>query len=144
MGGGIALATLHMTLLTTMGSMAASALSMPLAPLVRTFFPRALDVTRGALEGRSSSQSPSRSAESLSNAAEKRSGGDGDGTPTWVRLVVMRLVGVVPWSGINVACGVCGVSWKDCFVGSFIGTLPWTAVTCQVRFFFFGIERMVD
>jgi len=45
---------------------------------------------------------------------------------------VLRLVGVVPWSGINIACGVCGVPMWDCMLGSFIGTLPWTAVTCQI------------
>jgi SNARE associated Golgi protein len=43
-------------------------------------------------------------------------------------LSVLRLVGVVPWSGINVACGVCGVPTRDCVLGAFIGTLPWTAV----------------
>jgi uncharacterized membrane protein YdjX (TVP38/TMEM64 family) len=42
------------------------------------------------------------------------------------------LVGIVPWSGINVACGVLGVSLRDCFLGTFIGAIPWTAVTCQV------------
>jgi len=50
----------------------------------------------------------------------------------WVRLSVMRLIGVVPWSGINIACGVCGVSLTDCVLGTFIGCLPWTAVTCQI------------
>ena len=54
----------------------------------------------------------------------------------WVRLSVMRLIGVVPWSGINIACGVCGVSLKDCMFGTFIGCLPWTAVTCQVWRYF--------
>jgi len=39
---------------------------------------------------------------------------------------------VVPWSGINIACGLCGVAISDCFLGSFIGSLPWTAVTCQI------------
>lgn len=131
-GGGIAMATLHMTLLTTLGSIAASMLSMPLAPLVRTFFPRALDVTRTALEG--SPAAPSSSFNEKTGVIPTTNGRsqEEDGTPTWVRLVVMRLVGVVPWSGINVACGVCGVSYFDCFVGTFIGTLPWTAVTCQV------------
>ena len=51
-----------------------------------------------------------------------------------MRLSVLRLIGVVPWSGLNVACGVCGVSLADCFLGTFIGALPWTAVTCQVTF----------
>lgn len=138
-GGGIALATLHMTFLTTLGSIAASMLSMPLAPLVKTFFPRALDVTRRALEG-SSATSTSDVNGNADAVYDEKTGemkvlGQKDDTPTWVRLVVMRLVGVVPWSGINVACGVCGVSMWDCFIGTFIGTLPWTAVTCQVHVF---------
>jgi hypothetical protein len=62
---------------------------------------------------------------------------EGDGTRTrnksaWVRLSVLRLIGVVPWSGINIASGVCGVAISDCIFGAFIGSLPWTAVTCQV------------
>lgn len=59
----------------------------------------------------------------------------------WVRLSVMRLIGVVPWSGINIACGVCGVSLKDCMLGTFIGCLPWTAVTCQVWRFHFADSK---
>ncbi|KAL1706362.1 hypothetical protein EV121DRAFT_278816 [Schizophyllum commune] len=53
-------------------------------------------------------------------------------TPTWIRLAILRLIGIVPWSGINIACGVCGVSLWDCMLGNLVGTLPWTAVTCQV------------
>jgi len=53
-------------------------------------------------------------------------------SPAWVRLSVLRLIGIVPWSGINVACGVCGVDIYDCVLGTFIGSVPWTAVTCQV------------
>jgi len=54
------------------------------------------------------------------------------GTSAWVRLSVLRLIGIVPWSGLNVACGLTGVSLRDCALGAFIGTLPWTAVTCQI------------
>ncbi|KDN48057.1 hypothetical protein RSAG8_03073, partial [Rhizoctonia solani AG-8 WAC10335] len=72
----------------------------------------ALDVVSAALQGSGNSKSAKR-------------------TPTWVRLVVMRLIGVVPWSGINIACGVCRVPFVECAIGAFIGTLPWTAVTCQ-------------
>ncbi|KAG8742579.1 hypothetical protein FRC10_001244 [Ceratobasidium sp. 414] len=114
-------ATLLMTLLTTIGSLVATVLSAPLSPLVQRFVPRALDVVSVALQG------AGRRGRSRSNPdpESKR-------TPTWVRLVVMRLVGVVPWSGINIACGVCRVSFVDCAIGAFIGTLPWTAVTCQI------------
>ncbi|EPQ59462.1 hypothetical protein GLOTRDRAFT_55479 [Gloeophyllum trabeum ATCC 11539] len=107
-------ATLLLTSLTTLGSIAASLLSMPLAPILTRIFPRALDLTRSVLEG-SSSSSPSNASSSA-----------------WVRLSIMRLVGIIPWSGINIACGLAGVPLLQCLLGSFIGGLPWTAVTCQL------------
>ncbi|KAF9514174.1 hypothetical protein BS47DRAFT_1454645, partial [Hydnum rufescens UP504] len=119
-------ATLHMTLLTTIGSILASLLSTPLSPLVSALFPRALAITRSALQGNEDQQELSFYSEKPNRQRSPPK------TPTWVRLVVMRLVGVVPWSGINVACGVCGISMWECFLGTFIGTLPWTAVTCQI------------
>lgn len=76
-------------------------------------FPKALDLTRNAIEGASK------------NAEKPKSS-------PWIRLSILRLIGIVPWSGINIACGVCGVPVLDCFLGSFIGSLPWTAVTCQI------------
>lgn len=109
------LATLLLTFLTTVGSVIATALSAPLAPTLSRLFPRALDMTRNALEGETD----------LAAGSAPRS-------PAWVRLSILRLIGVVPWSGINIACGVCGVPLTDCFLGAFIGGLPWTAVTCQV------------
>jgi len=108
------LATLLLTALTTVGSACATLLSTPLAPFLSHFFPRALELTRAAIEG----DNDPADSKSTSQA--------------WVRLSVLRLVGVVPWSGINIACGVCGVPLWDCILGTFIGTLPWTAVTCQV------------
>ncbi|KAF9464487.1 snare associated Golgi protein-domain-containing protein [Collybia nuda] len=115
-----AYATVLLTTLTMFGSACATMLSTPLAPFLTHFFPRALDMTRNALEGDSDSDL------------------DASGQPTkprssaWVRLSVLRLIGVVPWSGINIACGVCGVPLADCMLGAFIGSLPWTAVTCQI------------
>ncbi|KAF7301726.1 hypothetical protein MIND_00738200 [Mycena indigotica] len=112
-----AFATVLMTTLTTIGSAAATLLAMPLGPLITRFFPRALDLTRHALEGDAEVSEGDKQAQRSS---------------PWVRLTVLRLVGVVPWSGINIACGVCGVSMGDCMLGTFIGCLPWTAVTCQI------------
>ena len=86
-----------------------------MAPILSQWFPRALTVTKNALHGDSDSNSTSQNK-----------------TPAWVRLSVLRLIGIVPWSGLNIACGVCAVSLPDCFLGTFIGALPWTAVTCQV------------
>lgn len=94
-----------------------------MAPFLSTVFPRALALTRTALEGDSSTDDPLVTAASTSKASK---------SSAWVRLSVLRLIGVVPWSGINIACGVCGVALWDCFLGSMVGSLPWTAVTCQV------------
>jgi uncharacterized membrane protein YdjX (TVP38/TMEM64 family) len=108
------LATLLLAVLTTVGSILATLLSAPLSPFFTHFLPRPLALARNIFEadsGGSTTKSPS---------------------PTWVRLTVFRLVGIVPWSGINVACGVLGVSLRDCFLGTFIGAIPWTAVTCQI------------
>ncbi|KAI6034274.1 snare associated Golgi protein-domain-containing protein [Pisolithus microcarpus] len=101
-------ATLLLSALTTMGSVFSTLLCMPLAPSLSRLWPRALEMTRNAYRG-----------------SKLKS-------PAWVRLSILRLVGVVPWSGINIACGVCGVALSDCTLGSFIGCLPWTAVTCQI------------
>ncbi|CCM03171.1 uncharacterized protein FIBRA_05293 [Fibroporia radiculosa] len=111
-----ALATVLFTLLTTVGSICATLLAAPIAPFITQVFPRALELTRSALEGDSS-------IGNLSSNKHKQA---------WVRLSILRLIGVVPWAGINIASGVCGVAIWDCFLGSFLGALPWTAVTCQI------------
>lgn len=117
------IATLFLTTLTTIGSICATLLATPLAPFLTYLFPRALDMTRTALHGESDNPQD----DSTTEVHKSKSS-------AWVRLSVLRLVGVVPWSGINIACGVCGVSLGDCVMGAFIGCLPWTAVTCQVSF----------
>ncbi|TFL00471.1 snare associated Golgi protein-domain-containing protein [Pterulicium gracile] len=108
------LAVVLLSFLTMIGSACSTLLSAPLAPVLSHFFPRALDMTRAALQGSS------------------RSKPDSTVQSAWIRLSVLRLIGVVPWSGINIACGVSGVPLFDCMLGAFIGTLPWTAVTCQI------------
>lgn len=113
-----AYATLLLTALTTLGSVFASLLAAPLAPFLVSVFPRALALTRSALEGETTQDDQSTKGKATS--------------PAWVRLSILRLIGIIPWSGINIACGVCGVSMADCFLGAFIGSLPWTAVTCQI------------
>ncbi|KAF6762300.1 snare associated Golgi protein-domain-containing protein [Ephemerocybe angulata] len=113
-----AFATIMLTALTTMGSACATLLAAPLAPFLSYMFPRALVMTRNAL-GQDSSDLDKDDEASTKSAP-------------WVRLSILRLIGVVPWSGINIACGVCGVSLSDCMLGTFIGCLPWTAVTCQI------------
>ncbi|KAF8639986.1 hypothetical protein AX17_001232 [Amanita inopinata Kibby_2008] len=115
-----AFATVLLTLLTTIGSICATMLSTPLAPFLAHFFPKTLHMTRSALEGDPNTELQTSGAKSKTKSS------------VWVRLSVLRLIGVVPWSGINIACGVCGVPISDCLLGAFIGSLPWTAVTCQI------------
>ncbi|KAI0068776.1 hypothetical protein BV25DRAFT_1768016, partial [Artomyces pyxidatus] len=107
------LATVLLAVLTTIGSIFATLLATPLSPFLTRFFPRPLALARSAFESDSSATTTSKS-------------------PAWVRLTVLRLIGIVPWSGINVACGVIGVTLVDCAIGTFIGSIPWTAVTCQI------------
>ncbi|KAG8766384.1 hypothetical protein FRC12_006917 [Ceratobasidium sp. 428] len=128
-----ALGTLVMTALTTIGSIGSSLLSAPLTPLVRRFVPKPLHLVRSALEGNDTADANDALTDKpISTSRPSSPSGDRTKTPTWVRLTVMRLVGVVPWSGINIACGVCEVPLTACALGAFFGTLPWTAVTCQI------------
>ncbi|KDN48062.1 hypothetical protein RSAG8_03078, partial [Rhizoctonia solani AG-8 WAC10335] len=126
-----ALGTLLMTILTTIGSVCSSLLSAPLTPLVRRFVPRPLHLVRQALEGHDEPTVTDPITDKPIAVAQPADA-QHNKSPTWVRLTVMRLVGVVPWSGINIACGVCEVPLAACAVGAFFGTLPWTAVTCQI------------
>ncbi|KAF9495366.1 hypothetical protein BDN71DRAFT_1447511 [Pleurotus eryngii] len=73
------------------------------------------------------SSSPNHSKPAQANAKHQK-----QKSAAWVRLSVLRLIGIVPWSGINIACGVTAVPVKDSALGAFIGSLPWTAVTCQI------------
>ncbi|KAG8742584.1 hypothetical protein FRC10_001249 [Ceratobasidium sp. 414] len=135
LGGALlspALGTLVMTALTTIGSVGSSLLSAPLTPLVRRFVPKPLHLVRSALEGNDTADADSLTDKPISTSRPASPSGDRTKAPTWVRLTVMRLVGVVPWSGINIACGVCEVPLTACALGAFFGTLPWTAVTCQI------------
>jgi uncharacterized membrane protein YdjX (TVP38/TMEM64 family) len=109
------LATPLLAVLTTIGSIFATVLATPLSPFLSRYLSRPLALARSAFD-----------ADSGISASTKAS------SPVWVRLTVLRLIGIVPWSGINVACGVLGVGLWDCFLGTFIGAIPWTAVTCQI------------
>jgi len=109
------LATPLLAVLTTIGSILATVLATPLSPFLTRYLSRPLALARSAFD-----------ADSGTSASTKAS------SPVWVRLTVLRLIGIVPWSGINVACGVLGVGLWDCSLGTFIGAIPWTAVTCQI------------
>ncbi|KAG9011567.1 hypothetical protein FRB94_008136 [Tulasnella sp. JGI-2019a] len=145
------LATILQTFLTTVGSLCSSLLSKPLAPVISKLFPKALNLTRSAFEGGVTSPVASPEISPVIDSEDEESEGDDSGqplltrreaqqsqpsspapTPIWVRLTILRLIGVVPWSALNLACGICNVPLWDCAIGAFIGVLPWTAVTCQI------------
>jgi hypothetical protein len=50
----------------------------------------------------------------------------------WRRLLIMRAMGLVPWSGMNVACGVVGVSPVTFLLTTAAGTASWSYVTASV------------
>ena len=100
-------------------------LAKPLAPLISHLFPKALALTSAALQG--NALVISTSDDNLVSTQPTKSQ-----SPAWIRLSILRLIGVVPWSGINIASGVCSIPLWDCFLGAFLGTLPWTAVTVQI------------
>ena len=45
---------------------------------------------------------------------------------------MMRAMGFVPWSGMNVACGVVGVDWKTFWLTTAAGSASWSYVTASV------------
>lgn len=49
---------------------------------------------------------------------------------------MMRAMGVVPWSGMNVACGVVGVSWTTFVLTTAAGSASWSYVTASVSIVF--------
>lgn len=81
--------------------MLSTLLAKPLAPLMAHMFPKALSLTAAALQGHAvvlgSTAEPAAGYFTAPAApVSKRS-------PAWIRLSILRLIGVVPWSGINVS-----------------------------------------
>ena len=96
-----------LTFITATGSLFCYLLSQPLAPLLAVLFPRPLAI--------------------VNNALSSSSGGS-----VWRRLLIMRATGLVPWSGMNVACGVVGVDWRMFWLTTAAGTASWSYVTASV------------
>lgn len=132
-----------LTFITATGSLLSYLLSRPLAPLIAVLFPKPLALVRAALAPETFPSPPS----------QQRQQGSGDyitpvqvsADPTavpvgattnkqavWRRLLVMRAMGFVPWSGMNVACGVVGVDWKTFWLTTAAGSASWSYVTASV------------
>ena len=66
------------------------------------------------------------------NPTERPLGAPEDRPGIWRRLLLMRAMGFVPWSGMNVACGVVGVDWRIFWLTTAAGSASWSYVTASV------------
>lgn len=134
-----------LTLITATGSLGSYLLSRPLAPLIAVLFPKPLALVRAALApGSVSTSTPEISLTTetdtvtpiqiSSDPAAVPIGDASTSSPTrvWRRLLVMRAMGFVPWSGMNVACGVVGVDWRVFWLTTAAGSASWSYVTASV------------
>ncbi|WVR07960.1 hypothetical protein IAU60_005003 [Kwoniella sp. DSM 27419] len=131
-----------LTLITASGSLGAYMLSRPLAPLIAVLFPKPLALVRAALAPDSvptpvsatSSTHPDTVTpiQASSDPSAPPIGGPTEKSTVWRRLLVMRAMGFVPWSGMNVACGVVGVDWRTFWLTTAAGSASWSYVTASV------------
>lgn len=130
-----------LTIITASGSLGAYLLSRPLAPLIAVLFPKPLALVRAALAPESipvpDSVEPTvgetiTPIQASSDPSARAIGGPTEASTIWRRLLVMRSMGFVPWSGMNVACGVVGVDWKVFWLTTAAGSASWNYVTASV------------
>lgn len=131
-----------LTIITATGSLGSYCLSRPLAPLIAVLFPKPLALVQAALAPETIPSPPSaaRTTEHMTpvqlsaNPSDPPIGGPiaGDQQAVWRRLLVMRAMGIVPWSGMNVACGVVGVNWRTFWLTTAAGSASWSYVTASV------------
>jgi hypothetical protein len=125
-----------LTLITASGSLGAYLLSRPLAPLISVLFPKPLALVRAALAPDSipsPSPGPGETVTPIQVSSDPTVLPVGsDQSAVWRRLLTMRAMGFVPWSGMNVACGVVGVDWKVFWLTTAAGSASWSYVTASV------------
>ena len=131
-----------LTFITATGSLLSYSLSRPLAPLIAVLFPKPLALVRAALAPESIPSPPSTHTVhtagehvtpiQVSDASNAPIGAKSGQQAVWRRLLVMRAMGFVPWSGMNVACGVVGVNWKTFWLTTAAGSASWSYVTASV------------
>ena len=118
--------TLYTSVLTAVGGVFCYLLSAPLGPLVTSLpgLAKPLDAMRRAL-------SPGRARASGRSVMISNSNGGPDGN-VWTYLLVLRVLPIVPYGLMNIACGVLGVPLAPYFGTLAVGSIPWNFVTCQV------------
>lgn len=102
-------ATICACIFTGVGSVCAYYMARLCAPLVERYFPRALASTRAALLG------PNISAGDM-----------------FSYLLLARLFPLLPYSVLNIACGVLAVPVKPYFITLVLGSFPYNFVTTQL------------
>jgi hypothetical protein len=129
-----------LTVITATGSLGSYMLSRPLAPLIAVLFPKPLALVQAALAPEAVPTPPTAAptdqhmtpVQISSNPSDPPIGGRTGNQAVWRRLLVMRSMGIVPWSGMNVACGVVGVNWKTFWLTTAAGSASWSYVTASV------------
>lgn len=118
--------TLYTSVLTAVGGVFCYLLSAPLAPLITSLpgLAKPLDAMRRAL-------SPGRARASGRSVMISNSNGGSNGN-VWTYLLVLRVLPIVPYGLMNIACGVLGVPLAPYFGTLAVGSIPWNFVTCQV------------
>lgn len=118
--------TLYTSVLTSVGGVFCYLLSAPLAPLITSLpgLAKPLDAMRRAL-------SPGRARVSGRSVVISNMNGGSNGN-VWTYLLVLRVLPIVPYGLMNIACGVLGVPLAP-YAGTLaVGSIPWNFVTCQV------------
>lgn len=118
--------TLYTSVLTSVGGVFCYLLSAPLAPLITSLpgLAKPLDAMRRAL-------SPGRARASGRSVVISNMNGGSNGN-VWTYLLVLRVLPIVPYGLMNIACGVLGVPLAP-YAGTLaVGSIPWNFVTCQV------------
>ncbi|KAJ9477781.1 Golgi apparatus membrane protein TVP38 [Pseudozyma hubeiensis] len=118
--------TLYTSVLTSVGGVFCYLLSAPLAPVITSLpgLAKPLDAMRRAL-------SPGRARASGRSVMISNSNGGSNGN-VWTYLLVLRVLPIVPYGLMNIACGVLGVPLAPYAATLAVGSIPWNFVTCQV------------
>ncbi|GHJ84461.1 hypothetical protein NliqN6_0863 [Naganishia liquefaciens] len=122
-------ALLLLTIITSFGSLGAYLLSRPLAPLIALIFPKPLALVRSTINGAEDATDKI----PMNDLSTRRYPSKSPAEPTvWRRLLIMRAMGLVPWSGMNVACGVVRVNPITFLLTTAAGTASWSYVTASI------------
>ena len=118
--------SVYASLLTALGGVLCYLISAPFSELVGVVpgLAKPLGSMRAALARASTAPK-----EDEDNGTERQPGGKKN---IWSYLMVLRLLPIVPYGAMNIACGVLGVPLLPYAVTLGVGSIPWNFVTTQV------------